>query len=310
MKEQPSKDSYSPAKIANSITNNPKEINNILWFISSCQSYPAHFMQLLFMEMEDETTQNDGFIKKIEYCNSSLVPTYLSIVAFHSIFPKYSNAPATLITTNSIMESEKSISLYSESCTNINHSSSLTYGEILPTSIIEIMYWIKSSENISFYQQHNNFGGKVIDLGSGNGKVLFASCTNHIFSDAYGIEISHDWHMGALHHLSTWKRNHAFYDQPNINSLTTFTKFHFVNDDILSQNTNNLLADMDVIIIHGTLFDDGLFHAIEKNIKGYCKIGTIVISITKPLRFLDTLSVQCKRMNWGATNVFIQQKML
>lgn len=305
MEEHPSKDIHSATEIANPITNDSLEISYILWSISVCQSYPTHFIQLLFIK--DEKMKENGITKNHQCYDSCVIPPYLSTIAFHSIFPN----PARALTTaksNIKQEQKKSFSFNSESEKNTIPCSSLTYGEILPESIIETIHWIKSNKNISVFR--HNFGGKVIDLGSGNGKVLFASCTNHIFSDAYGVEISYDWHMEALHHLSTWKRNHAFYDEQNIHSdLTTCTKFHFVNDDILSQNTNNLLIDVDVIIIHGTLFDDDLFHAIEKNIQRYCTIGTIVISITKPLGYLDTLSVQNKRMNWGSTNVFIQQKI-
>lgn len=296
--------------------------NDFFWSISLCKAFPTYFIQILFIKDDKERKidkeENDNY----KILEENIIPTYLSVIAFYSLFPRdketKTSIPIPIISnTKTIIpslqeEKHQSLKLLSHNST-IN--SSLTYGEILPESIIEILCWIKSNNDNNNIPclKNANIGGKVIDLGSGNGKVLFAICTNHIFLEAYGIEISYYWHMEALHYLSIWKSNNVFYEpqQNHTSKLSTAstTKFHFLNDDILSQNTNNILQDVDVIIIHGTLFDDNLFHDIETNIHAYCKIGTIIISITKPLRLFDTLSVQCKRMNWGTTNVFIQQKI-
>merc|ERR1719469_695459 len=116
-----------------------------------------------------------------------------------------------------------------------------------------------------------------MDIGSGSGKVLLSICTNHIFDKVYGIEISSYWHNKALQNLSTWKR-----DSTNLPYQQQQTEFTFINGDI--RDNEILLQDIDLIILHGTLFDKELMGSIEDMIERCCKIGTIVISISREIR--------------------------
>ena len=205
-------------------------------------------------------------------------------------------------------------------------SLSLGYGEIIPNVVITYIMNIVDRIAVKDKLLHaTNICPlrlrKILDLGSGSGRVLFAASLAHPFREAVGVEIIPSLHQTALDNLEKWKLHDRASCPNRLNDELTFrTKFNFRNDDILnisgyneglSDNNSGIADDADVVIVHATLFDSILMDAVNK-ICSACKSGTHFIMVTKPLRESDqieTVSIEIQQMTWGFATVFLQVRI-
>ncbi|GMH78969.1 hypothetical protein TL16_g07991 [Triparma laevis f. inornata] len=176
--------------------------------------------------------------------------------------------------------------------------SALGYGEILPETVFEVMEVIR--------KEH----GVVYDLGSGSGRVLFASCLSHPFTSAYGLEYLPTLHENALHNLSLWRKKEL---ETFCSSTPPLISFNFTNADISKIPNFKLTPNPTLLICHATLFDNDLFACVQL-ISENCEIGTTFIMVTKELRTggvtgIETLGRKQWEMSWGWATIYIQRRV-
>ena len=207
-----------------------------------------------------------------------------------------------------------SITTYCSSTTN-----SLGYGEIVPQTIIRAIHQIKNYSNgclsLDTCNEQNYLlktGGKskVVDLGSGTGRVLFAAALTHSFAYAVGIEIVHGLHAQALQNWKRWNENELIGAS---RVIEPGTKFHFICGDMAEYQ--DMIDDASLVIVHATLFDEKLMDVVqqlcESCFSGDAACSTWFVMVSKPLRGprFETLSVEHCRMSWGYACVYIQRSV-
>lgn len=165
---------------------------------------------------------------------------------------------------------------------------SLGYGEITIPAVIQILQRIELEED-----------SIVMDLGSGNGRVILAACLAHPFSKAIGVEIVDELHKEALQNLHEWNR-FDFGDQATIElQCGDFT------------NNADLIVTANLIFVHATVFSDSLMDRLQHLCEG-CAPGTYFVMVTMPLSEsggIETLETLWLDMNWGEATVYIQRMM-
>jgi len=128
----------------------------------------------------------------------------------------------------------------------------LGYGEIMPSTVFEVMREIKSE-----HECLRQAGGVVYDLGSGSGRVIFAACLAHNFEKAFGMEFLSSLHESALANLSQcWNK---FDDSTCPVTCACTTDFHFLCADIRNIKGFKLDPPPSLLFCHATLFDNGKF---------------------------------------------------
>ena len=233
------------------------------WLITWCKAFPLlslPSLDLFFSDFcQDKERRDDGAVM----CGSNyIIHQSLASIAYHSIFSSY----------NMQRPRKKFIPINTESLVgSFGSNKSLEYGEILAETIIEMVAFV--------CQQEYCAGGKVVDLGSGNGNALFASALIHPFDTAVGIEVVSHRHEEALRHLSIWN-DHKYNNFLLSDGKQQYTNFTFLLEDF---STNNFsIADANLVIIHATAFEDSLMACVER-LCVECATGTWFIMVSKPL---------------------------
>ena len=235
---------------------------------------------------------------------------------------------------------------------------SLGYGEITAPAVFEVFQFLRSKpirlsshlhrDNSHLHLANNNVtiededdddddGLVVVDLGSGNGRVLFASCLCHYpIRKAIGLEIVPSLHQEALINYEAWK---GLEPGPGSHSSTS-AAFEFRQADF---TVDTQWADQAHLVwIHATVFEDALIDKLEGLVQTKCRRGTIFCLVSRPFRMqqkqqqkqqqqqqqqngivqdvadeddddddkdvLVTIGELQLDMNWGQGTVYIQQK--
>ena len=213
----------------------------------------------------------------------TLLPLYaananlsLQLLAFDEIFPPFS--------------SPQHVSPLAQVEPVTAFESSLGYGEITTHSVFYVMDWIRRHDNA---WQPN----VCVDLGSGNGRVLFATALANSFRILRGMEIRRDLHEGALNNLHLWKKRSVGHSQ-----------FHLLCTDFTLNL--NLVMDAQLVWVHATVFEQDLMDSVQ-HICESCSSGTYFVMVSKSLNEQNGIVTRASfplDMNWGRTTVYIQTK--
>lgn len=179
-----------------------------------------------------------------------------------------------------------------------NHSSNnLGYGEITPETVFLVMEWIQRNA-----YDDGETAKVTVDLGSDNGRVLFATSLAHPFHTLRGIEILPKLHQEALANLQLWKQRSSCIDRQQN------PRFEFICADFFHHP--NLVTDADLVWVHATVFDVELMEKVQQICEA-CSRETFFVMVTKPLKCLHGI-VTCAtlqlEMDWGQATVYIQGK--
>mmetsp|Transcript_16545 Transcript_16545/g.46260 ORF Transcript_16545/g.46260 Transcript_16545/m.46260 type:complete len:317 (+) Transcript_16545:23-973(+) len=206
---------------------------------------------------------------------------------------------------------------------------SLGYGEITPESVMRIMAVLQEmnvlnrriipasslEESPVLSSNHSDTKAEtidtIIDLGSGNGRVLFAAslCCHPMVRRAIGLEILESLHAEAVRNLELWHRQ----QQQQQQHTTSDTVFDLRCADF-TQHANTIVATRALIFIHATVFNDALMQKLQ-NICERCQGGTVFICVSKCLEATMRSGIQTLRklqleMNWGEATVYVQRKQM
>lgn len=216
------------------------------------------------------------------YCDEESAK-FLRVLAFHEIIHQ-EQQQATATRQQFHIES-------------INWSDSLGYGEITCEAVFQVISWLQQWQP-KFSPTH------VVDLGSGNGKVLLANSIAFPFKHLLGMEILHHLHHQAKDHWKRWKERFVLPTLTNIqDQCIEFQRADFTLDPSKIHNA-------DLIWIHATVFEPKLLQTIQNICEG-CKTGTYFILVSQPFKNgngIQTLAEFLLDMNWGQASVCIQQK--
>ncbi|GMH93050.1 hypothetical protein TrST_g13700 [Triparma strigata] len=202
-----------------------------------------------------------------------------------------------------------------------NGETSLGYGEILPETVFEVMEKIRVDHGgFSGSSDYNDDPSEedstcqsrqvVYDLGSGSGRVIFAACLSHPFTEAHGIEYLQDLHANALQNLELWRKKE---EDTHTQCTPPSTEFFFTCGDIAKIEGFKLKPNPTLLICHATLFDNDLFACVQLTAEN-CDVGTTFVMVTKPLRTgfvtgIQTLSSRQYEMSWGWATIYIQRRV-
>jgi len=165
-------------------------------------------------------------------------------------------------------------------------NNSLGYGEITQDSVWYILEMIR-----------NDLPPKptVVDLGSGNGRVLLAAALGHCFHKAIGIEIVPELHHQALlNYQECW---HRF-----VSGDTTVFDWKCADFTVDLDWTN----EADIVFCHATVFEQDLVEALN-NLALCCQPGTFFCMVSRPLSKLTIVCELSLAMDWGQANVYLQR---
>jgi len=208
-------------------------------------------------------------------------------------------------------------------------TTSLGYGEILPSSIFSVI-----SELKVVHGELNERGGRLIDLGSGSGRVIFAACLAHGFNHAKGIEYVGSLHEVAVRNLGRWEERErelwvggegegegeGCEDGEGLSegqhvpeAVVESVKFEFVEGDITAIPGFTLSPSPTVVFCHATLFDNDLFACVQLICEN-CPPSTLFVMVTKQLRTgqrtgIETISQRQHKMSWGHATVYLQRRV-
>lgn len=229
---------------------------------------------------------------------------------------------------------------------------SLGYGEITAPAVFEVFHFVRSKQirlsshlhrdeshlhlDDDHHHNHNskddNDGLVMVDLGSGNGRVLFASCLCHYpIRKAIGLEIVPALHQEALMNYQAWNWLEPGPGLPSSTSVAfDFRQADFTVDTQWAEQAH-------LVWIHATVFEDALMDQLEGLVKSKCRRGTIFCLVSRPFRteqedqngivqdvtddddnsdcdddgdtdVLVTIGELQLDMNWGQGTVYVQQK--
>lgn len=294
-----------------------EDISSIHWKILWCQAFP--FLCVPSTDGSSLLCYNDA--TKGEKGNDSLPYSQaqknssFALIAFYAIFPhKKSKSSCYRTPTRSFLHPIAA-----------NESNSLQYGEILPQTIFHILSLLLHSQH---HDQQDEPTGcnptmlkNVVDIGSGDGTLLFAMSTFHPFHNAVGIEIVPSRHEEAMTNLGLWNSHHHYCCSSTVNT----TSFTFLLQDITisSTSTNQLLNKANIVVIHATAFDEVLLTYIEQLLAEQCESGTWIVMVSKPLggrynqskvknasgTFMCWKILHHGWMDWGCGTIYIQRKL-
>jgi len=280
------------------------------WIIIWYKAFPT----LLLLEGHPKTTNSNTCESQfcgeydVQSCIDDVFMIHCGEIAFNSLFDPYDNEESSLRREHNIPR------LVADRTNEINNhgilDDNLGYGEIRPSSILTCIGLIQS---LHYHHYQKSFAGrKIVDLGSGNGKVLFAACClgGYIFEHAVGVEIVGELHDEAMGYLKIWDTEwdwlycnggddedgngkckkgleRAFEEgDKSAQPFRRRTNFTFLHQDFtqtrVDPKTKNMFSDSSIIIVHGTLFDSKLMSHVQK-ICEESDQGTYFIMVTKPL---------------------------
>lgn len=167
------------------------------------------------------------------------------------------------------------------------------YGEILPTEVAVALHRLEDLRLLLSTKD-----SVVVDLGSGDGRVLLAAVTARPFGKAVGIEILPSLHEKALAFAEYWEEHNAYGRSVEL----AFACADFTVD-------TGWIAEADLIFCHATVFEDALMAKLSE-MCGHCRSGTLFVMISRPLenQLIETVDRLWLSMNWGAASCFLQRR--
>ena len=214
------------------------------------------------------------------YCDEASAK-FLRVVAFHEI----------------IHEEQQSAVNQQFQIDSMNWSDSLGYGEITCKTVFHVISWLQEFQP-EFSPTH------VVDLGSGNGKVILANSIAYPFKHLLGMEIVDHLHHQAMKHWKRWKERFILPTLTNVRDQhMDFQGADFTLDPSKIHNA-------DLIWIHATVFEPKLLQTLQNICEG-CKTGTYFIIVSQPFKTgggIHNVAEFLLEMNWGQARVCIQQK--
>ena len=176
---------------------------------------------------------------------------------------------------------------------------SVGYGEIKPSVVLALLHWL-------WEQQQTRPDLKlpdhpcIVDLGSGNGKVLMAAClSSFCVSKAIGIELLHPLHLQAVENCQHYKSVDWSLSEPEWDLCCA--DFTIEKDWI---------GHADVVFIHATVFEDDLREVLN-SLCQTCRPGTVFCLVSWSLREVNGIRSIADfqlDMDWGLATVYLQQK--
>lgn len=167
---------------------------------------------------------------------------------------------------------------------------SLTYGEVIVESMVDILDAVGGPLRGTFY-----------DLGSGTGKAVLLAALLGNFDRVIGIEI-----VPELHAASVKMRDEYYaFVKPHLPEAKHHT-IDFILADILTHD----FSDGDVVFVQSTCFPEELMAAVERKLEKL-KVGAKTVSLSRPIAshsFVVEISGRC-RLGWGEATVYIQRKV-
>jgi Histone methylation protein DOT1 len=178
-----------------------------------------------------------------------------------------------------------------------NHwCNSLGYGEITEDTILSVLGLVRSYGDLPR-------NPCLIDLGSGNGRVLLAASLACPLSNSTGIEIVQKLHNEAIANFSHWE----IFDF-NCTHSSDQPRFEWVCADFTKHI--DWISNADLIFIHATVFEADLMVELSALCEK-CRRNTYFCLVSKMLESneIETISeMQCE-LSWGKGNIFIQKRL-
>lgn len=318
------------------------------WCIVWTLAFPVTSTNLLLLNLPSND-DDKSYVEKHGNCmNENEYDTvyddklWLSYIAFHTIINKNYHpdvcctrpALESLIQYSSVEVQKVQLEVppISTNCTN-EWKRSLGYGEITEMAVFQIIHSIIQIQQRK-YNEETSIIRTMIDLGSGSGRVVLASALallqQHHRSESFspmtttapvtsvtaiGLEIVPALHQMAIHNILqywTYEQQQFFqkYKTNNNNTIIHYQCCDFTQPEIVHWYMNLV----DLIIIHGTVFEDLLWEKIFHLIVQYSRHNTWIVSVSRrfqspcscndriQLQFITELNVD---MNWGRGIVYI-----
>lgn len=234
------------------------------------------------------------------------IPRYLSLVAFDQIFShdKFQNDQNEIKDERVLRDVEK------HDCNSKEEALNLGYGEILPESMMDVVEEIMLY-SLKFLGSKKRMLKKVIDLGSGRGRTLFATALACPSAKTFvGVEISSSLHREALDHQELWRRS----------SLENeYLDFHFVCEDMRNDVVKEHIWGADLVVCHATLFSEELMSRVQDICESSCCLkGCFFVMVSRCLAVGDDTGIEncelgaitrTRMMDWGPATVYVQRKV-
>jgi Histone methylation protein DOT1 len=264
----------------------------LLWRITWTKAFPVVSQSIWSSNADDETPTSDS-------CADDSVWYGL---AFHCLWNEFLERskvagwkrPLAIPSTYSL-----------EGCTS-RWSHSLGYGEITEGAVFQMMRHIRGL-------QRNEWGEPmgcqniqtIADLGSGSGRVVLAVAMALQPKVAIGLEIVPAWHEFASQLWNAWNEECRLCGRENVTRLD-FRCCDFTVD------TEWWVHRADLVLVHGTVFEDALFEQVIA-ICRKTNVGTWIVSVSRPLisskpwngHGLEFLSEFIIEMSWGRGIAFV-----
>lgn len=176
-------------------------------------------------------------------------------------------------------------------------SDSLGYGEITCETVFQLISWLQEF-------QQDFCPARVMDLGSGNGRVILASSIAYPFEQLIGMEIVPHLHDDAMEYWRFWSER---YICPTLLTARQQRIEYKLADFTLDPSR---IHNSDFIWIHATVFGPNLILKLQELCEG-CKSGTYFVVISMPLKVgggIVTIKECLMDMSWGKARVFIQKR--
>jgi Histone methylation protein DOT1 len=273
----------------------------LLWRITWTKAFPVVAQTLWSLSAEEETREPvvNGYIEEEDEDDSVWY-----FIAFHCLWNEamkrskvnVENKWKGLLPISSTYCLEPSVRTQP-------WSNSLGYGEITEGAIFEMAHHIRGL-------QSNGIGcpniQTVMDLGSGSGRVVLAAAVALSAQTVIGLEIVPAWHDFAAQLLHPiWNEECMLCGREDA------TRIDLRCCDF-TVDTEWWVHQVDLIFVHGTVFEDALFEEVISICKE-AKVGTWIVSISRPLvssapRHLHGLEYQSEwtvEMSWGRGIAFV-----
>jgi Histone methylation protein DOT1 len=173
-------------------------------------------------------------------------------------------------------------------------SESLGYGEISSEAVWHVLHLIRN--------QLPRTDAVMVDLGSGNGKVLLAAALGHTFGQLMGIEIRLHLHNEALAFQRHWDQWGMELECPR-STVFDFRCADFTID-------TDWIQKADLVFCHATVFEPKLREVLQSCCEKM-PVGTLFCMISEPLldnEYIETMMELCLPMSWGEGRVFLQRR--
>lgn len=176
---------------------------------------------------------------------------------------------------------------------------SLGYGEMSEDAILIVIHYLVHRKKLLPTNPY------VVDLGSGDGKVLLTCAIAMELSYALGIEIIPELHMAAISNEEHYQRYSYLIPEKQTHfewSCSNFT---------VTSNYMKWIHKADLVFVHATVFEADLMKQLNM-ICQLCRKNTYFCLVSKklePCNIFETIIEISLPMSWGRGNVFIQKKI-